>query len=149
MLEFIDLITLVSLPDCVDPWYISRSLSSPNNALVLSARLIDEPAPILTVPPIPTPPVTTRAPDEALVDSVASLILTGSFNWTSPLNVTGPSNSDSAVLDLPPSTTNLSLTVTSSNTTLNLLGSSPATFGTGTSNDVFSPVSADCFWLPT
>ena len=40
---------------------------------------MDEPAPILTVPPIPTPPLITKAPDEEPVDASSDLILTKSF----------------------------------------------------------------------
>ena len=121
-------------------WYSSKSPAFPNLILELSGRF--------TVFPIPTPPVIINEPVVDEVESVCVFILTTSLNWVSLLRVTGPSNSDKTVLDLPPSTTNLSLIVTSSNTTLNRPGSSPATDGIGVSNDVSSPVRADFFWFP-
>ena len=90
--------------------------------------------------PIPTPPATLKAPEFIDVASVWSLILTAPLNERSPLiltsllNVTGPSNWDRTNRDLPPSTSNLSLTVISSVTKLNLAGSSPVTVATGVSN---------------
>ena len=69
-------------------------------------------------------------------------------NLTSWLNATGPSNWDRIVLDVPPSTLSLSLTTTSSNTTLNLEGSSPVTVGTGASNVFSWPVAELTFLLP-
>ena len=95
--------------------------------------------------PIPTPPSTTSAPSPSVSESISFFILTCPLCLTSELKVTGPSNCDRILLDFPPSTTSLSLIVTSSNTTLNREGSSPATVGTGLSNVVSSPVSADFF----
>ena len=65
------------------------------------------------------------------------------------LNVTGPSNCERTVSDLPPSTMILSLTTISSNTTLSLDGSSPVTVGTGISNVVSVPVEELTRLLPT
>ena len=102
----------------------------------------------------PTPPLNITDASVELVACVVSVnlvlpdISSLSLILTSLLNVTGPSNSDNAVLDFPPSTTILSLIVASSNTTLNLPGSSPVTEGIGVSKDVSSPVNADFFWLP-
>ena len=102
----------------------------------------------MTLLPIPTPPATTSAPVVELLDSLSSVILTLLVFLTSPLNVTGPSNCERIRPELPPSTTILSLTVTSSNTTLNLEGSSPVTVGIGVSIVVSSPVADDFFWFP-
>ena len=115
---------------------------------------------ILVLPPtfrflaIPAPPLTTSAPFAVVVDSCWLVI----FNWdlaftllenlTSLLNVTGPSNWERIVPELPPSTTSRSLTVTSSNTALNLDGSSPVTVGIGLSNVISSPVDEDVLRLP-
>ena len=62
--------------------------------------------------------------------------------------MTGPSNCERTVPEFPPSTRSLSLTITSSNTTLNLEGSSPVTVGTGISNVVCSPLDAEYFVFP-
>ena len=82
------------------------------------------------------------------------------FNFNVPLSVvapltlisllklTGPSNLDKTLLDLPPSTIILSLTVTSSNTTDNLEGSCPVTVGTGASNVLSCPVVELTLLLP-
>ena len=94
------------------------------------------PPPTVSLLPIPTPPSTTNAPVITLVESVAFLILKRSFAENSPLtltsllNVTGPSNCDRIVPEFPPSTRILSLTITSSNTTLSLVGSLPVIVGT-------------------
>ena len=98
--------------------------------------------------------MTTRAPVVVLVEAVSSVILTGLLNvalslakiWL--LNVTGPSNWERSCFESPPSTVRRSLIMTSSNTTLNLAGSSPVTVGIGVSKVVSSPVRADFFWLP-
>ena len=110
----------------------------------LTSRLL----PIFKFFATPIPPVTKSAPDVVLVESVSFVILTLFDDLISPLNVTGPSNCDRTWFDLPPSTTNLSFIVTSSNTALNLAGSSPVTVGTGISKLVSSPVADDFFWLP-
>ena len=98
---------------------------------------------------IPIPPSTTAAPVVALVvltvlltlscpvSAMLTLPTTSNFlvafdSLTSLLNVTGPSNCDKICLDVPPSTNNLSLTITSSATILNLFGSSPVMVGIGT-----------------
>ena len=67
---------------------------------------------------------------------------------TSLLNLTGPSNWERTVPELPPSTTSLSLIVTSSNTALNLDESSPVIVGIGLSNVTSSPVDEDVLRLP-
>ena len=67
---------------------------------------------------------------------------------TCPPKLTGPSNSERIVLDLPPSTSSLSLTITSSKTTLNLDGSCPVMVATGISNVDSLPVAELIFLLP-
>ena len=70
--------------------------------------------------PIPTPPLTIRAPFPNESEDVVFLILTWPLNVTASfaliclLNVTGPSNCERIVPESPPSTRSLSLTVTSS-----------------------------------
>ena len=117
---------------------VSTIISSPNVAL----------------PETPIPPATTRAPVVLLVDGVVSsnfrtpVIVPVFLSLTSLLNVTGPSNWDNTVPDLPPSTLNLSLINTSSNTTLNLPTSCPVTVGDGISNVLSCPVAELDFLLP-
>ena len=84
------------------------------------------PPPTLRLFSIPTPPSTVKQPESLLNESVVFvisttlLILTTPFKTTLSLaltslsKLTGPSNSDRIVLDLPPSTSILSLTITSS-----------------------------------
>ena len=86
--------------------------------------------------------------DERFFSVVSPVTLNSSLILTSFENVTGPSNCERTSPDAPPSTTNLSFIVTSSNTTLNREGSSPVTVGIGTSNDTSSPVAEDFFWFP-
>ena len=76
------------------------------------------------------------------------VILRSLLNLTLPLNVTGPLNWDRICWDGPPSTSNLFLIITSSNTTLNVLGSSPVTVGTGISNVICSPESDEILVFP-
>ena len=109
---------------------------------------------------IPTPPSTVNAPVSVLIDCVvfvistvlltfkAPFMMTKSFIFSSLLKVTGPSNWERTVLEFPPSTSNLSLIITSSNTTLNLDGSSPVTVGLGISNVVCSPLVAEYLVFP-
>ena len=135
----------------LEVWKIWRSLPSPNCNCVLSGRLTDDPAPMLTVPAIPTPPSTINAPVVTSIESFWSsdgciFTLLNIFNFS--LKLTGPSNCDNDVFDLPPSTNILSLTVTSSKITLNLDGSAPVIVGTGTSKLISSPVVADFLLLP-
>ena len=126
--------------------------------------------------PIATPPLTCRVPlsnpfahwindgSESRVCSNLTIPVVGSaplstiksfltvslsLNLTLPLNVTGPSNWDRICRELPPSTSILSLTITSSNTTLNLFGSCPVTVGIGISNVVSCPVAELTRLLPT
>ena len=74
-------------------------------------------------------PVSLSVESVVFVISTVLLILTTpltvvlSLTLTSLSKLTGPSNSDKIVLDFPPSTSILSLTITSSKTTLNLAGS--------------------------
>ena len=75
-------------------------------------------------------------------------VFTNASNLTSLLKLTGPSKLDKMVLDVPPSTLSLSLITTSSNTTLNLDGSSPVTVGTGASNVFSYPVEELTLLLP-
>ena len=104
--------------------------------------------------PIPTPPDTTREPVSLLVESLVAancvwpVIFTVLLTLTLLLNVVGPSKEDRMSPESPPSTTILSLTVTSSNTALNLAGVSPVTVGIGVSNVDSSPVADDFFWFP-
>ena len=118
----------------------------------------------LTLSPIETPPLTTNDPvgvtpqvDDATVSllnltipSTVKLVATlrSLLNLTLPLNVTGPLNWDRIVLELPPSTSSLSLMITSSNTTLSVLGSSPVTVGIGISNVICSPESDEILVFP-
>ena len=67
---------------------------------------------------------------------------------TFSLKVTGPSNCDKIWLETPPSTRILSLTITSSNTTDSLVGSSPVTVGMGISNVCCLPEEAEYLVLP-
>ena len=95
---------------------------------------------------IPIPPSVISDPVSRLCELVSFVISKFPFNFiksltvnaaltlTTSLNVTGPSNCVRIVLDLPPSTTNLSLTITSSKITDSLDGSSPVTVGIGASN---------------
>ena len=103
---------------------------------------------------IPKPPLIINAPElgEVELSSKKSLSLPEtervSFILTSLLKVTGPSNWDKISPESPPSTTILSLTVTSSKIALNLAGSSPVTVGIGVSNDVSCPVADDFLVFP-
>ena len=98
--------------------------------------------------PTVIPPLTSRA------SSAGEVILTLLAKVVSPLyltlllNVTGPSNSDKTVPEFPPSTKSLSLTITSSNTTLNLDGSCPVIVGIGILNVTSLPVVELDFLLP-
>ena len=113
--------------------------------------------PIWTLLPIPTPPRVTIEPvvtlvefvslwtlmlpvEATLISPVTSSLLLGLANLIFSLNVTGPSNWDNICFDVPPSTSSLSFTITSSATILNLFGSSPVTVGIGISNVVCWPL---------
>ena len=149
--------TTLSLPEVavvnVAPVFVNPAPSPKNEAAVIDPNptISGEPEPIKSPPmntllPILTPPATFRAAtdptDVGLVVFVTFILLTevkvlfGFANLTFSLNVTGPSNSESICFDTPPSTNNLSLTITSSATILNLFGSSPVIVGIGISNVV-------------
>ena len=76
------------------------------------------------------------------------VILVAFLILTSSLKVTGPLNCERTVLEFPPSTTSLSLIVTSSNTTLKRFGSSPVIVGFGISYDIISPLAAEVLVFP-
>ena len=62
--------------------------------------------------------------------------------------VTGPSNCESTNPEVPPSTNILSLTVISSNATLNLDGSCPVIVGFGISYEIVCPLAEDTLVFP-
>ena len=142
------LFALVAVPD-KDPFIVPVEVNVPSTLKF---------PPTLRFLPIPAPPLTTNAPDVVALDCEVLEILSAIVElgvtellaviFTFWLNVTGPSNWERTWFESPPSTTNLSLIVTSSNTALNLDGSSPVTVGTGISKLVSSPVAEDFFWLP-
>ena len=113
--------------------------------------------PICILLPIPTPPKVTIEPvvvlvelitlwtlilpvDATLISPVTSNLLFWFANLTFSLNVTGPSNWDNICFDVPPSTSSLSLIITSSATRLKRFGSSPVIVGIGISNVVCCPL---------
>ena len=163
------LISSMCAPDqgrAAEPSAAPSSESGSNEVLNVTAPMNVLIPAILTSPPTfkflsnPIPPSVIIDPVSVLFDCksfVSSMLL---FNFNVPLSVvepltlmsllklTGPSNLDRTLLDLPPSTIILSLTVTSSNTTDNLEGSCPVTVGTGASNVLSCPVVELTLLLP-
>ena len=170
VIVFASLTAISILPTSIPPLRLTAPVNvdmPPTVKLVVTPRLptVDTPdtlniSPTLRFFSTPSPPSITKAPVSLLFDWVVFVISKVLFNFIIPLtvrssltltnllNVTGPSNCVRIVFDLPPSTTNLSLMITSSKITESLDGSSPVTVAIGASNVLSWPVAELTLLLP-